>query len=215
MKWKQYFNFITRDIGGEFIFSCDYLPVLLKLKAPQFYVDLLEVWVDTRQIRSVTSNNLYTGNVIFFNNKFIRFRGNCIYDQKMHEKGVYRLKHILENNGELKCDRYFVNLGMGVNDISVLRHIYEKIPLAWKRNVREEESNISETDFILGGNTIISNLGSKQIYLQLLKKEEDEPPIFDRIKRKVESECPIFFIQEWTFTTSTLQSQETFFNQAC
>ena len=55
-KWKQYFNFVTRDIGGEFIFSCEYLPVLLKVKAPQFLMDLLEVWVDTRQIRSVKSN---------------------------------------------------------------------------------------------------------------------------------------------------------------
>ena len=184
MKWKQYFNFVTKDIGGEFIFLCDYLPILLKVKAPQFYMDLLEVWVDTRHIRSVKSNSLYTGNVILFNNKFLRFKGKCIYDQNMHEKGVYRLKHILGNNGELKSDRYFAELGLGVNDISVLRHIYANIPLVWKRNIREEENNFSETDFSLGGEVInISKLRSKQIYLQLLKKEESEPPVFDRIER--------------------------------
>ena len=138
MKWKQYFNFVTKDIGGEFIFSCDYLSVLLKVKAPQFYTDLLEVWVDTRHIRSVKSNILYTGNVILFNKKFLRFKGKCKYDENM--------------------------------------------PLAWKRNIREEENNISETDFSLGGEVInISNLRSKQIYLQLLKKKESEPPVFDRI----------------------------------
>ena len=35
----------------------------------------------------------------------------------MHEKGVYRLKHILENNGELKSDRYFAKFGLEVNEI--------------------------------------------------------------------------------------------------
>ena len=63
----------------------------------------------------------------------------------MHEKLVYRLKYMLGNNGELKFDRYFAELGLGVNDILMLRHIYVNILWLGKEN------NISETDFILGG----------------------------------------------------------------
>ena len=103
----------------------------------------------------------------------------------MHEKGVYRLKHILENNGELKSDRYFAKFGLEVNEI--YPNIYPNIP-------REEENNvnISETDFSVGGQIInISNLRSKQIYLQLLKKEKSESPVFDRIKRNYD----LFFVQ--------------------
>ena len=132
MKWKQYFNFVTRHIGGELIFSCDYLPVLLKVTAPQFYMDILEDWANTRQIRSV-SNIQYIGDVIIFNNKLIRFNGHCIYDEKMHEKGVYKLKHILGNNGKLKSDRYFARLGLEMNDIAKLKHIYANVPLVWKK----------------------------------------------------------------------------------
>ena len=39
MKWKQYFNFVTKHLGGDLIFSCDYIPGLLKVTAPQFYMD--------------------------------------------------------------------------------------------------------------------------------------------------------------------------------
>ena len=76
---------------------------------------------------------MYSGNKIFFNNKFIRFNGKCIYRENMYEKGVYRLKHILENNGELKSDRYFAELGLEVNDISMLRHIYPNIPIGLEK----------------------------------------------------------------------------------
>ena len=189
MKWKHYFNFVTRHIGGEFIFSCDYLPGLLKVTAPQFYMDILEEWVNTRHVRSI-SNNQSIGDVVIFNNKLIRYKGNCIYDKKLHEKGVYKLKHILGNDGKLKSDRYFAELGLETTDIDRLKHFYECIPLGWKRNFRKEENNNSETDFILGGTiTNISNLKSKQIYLQLIKKEKSEPLVFERIERNYGFSC--------------------------
>ena len=50
LKWKQYFDFETKTLGGRFIFSCDYLLSLLKVSLPKFYLDLLEVWKDTKKL---------------------------------------------------------------------------------------------------------------------------------------------------------------------
>ena len=147
MKWKQYFNFVTKHLGGDLIFSCDYIPGLLKVTAPQFYMDLLEGWVNTRHIRSID-----IGDVVIFNNKLIRYKGSCIYDKGLHDKGVYKLKHILENDGKLKCDRHFVDLGLEVNDIERLKHFYACLPVYWKNDIRMEEKNNSGTDFTLGEN---------------------------------------------------------------
>ena len=185
MKWKQYFNFVTKHLGGDLIFLCDYIPGLLRVTAPQFYMDLLEGWVNTRHIRSID-----IGDVVIFNNKLIRYKGSCIYDKGLYDKGVYKLKHILENDGKLKFDRHFVDLGLEVNDIERLKHFYACLPVCWKIYTRMEEKNNSGTDFTLREKTInISDVKSKQIYVQLIKKDGFKPLVFERIGRNYGFSC--------------------------
>ena len=127
---------------------------------------------------------------MIFNNKFIRDKGTCIFYDHMYRRGVYKLKHILENNGELKSDRHFVNSGLDANEIAIIRKIYESLPLSWKRNMTGEHRNAKETDFILGGTiTAISNISSKQIYLQFLKSEGNMPVVIDRLRIQYEFSC--------------------------
>ena len=132
MKWKQYFKYATKHLGGELIFSCDYLLGLLKVSLPQFYMNLLEVWMDTKDFR--VKPETFKGNEIIFNNKFIRVEGKCIFYQKLYEKNIYRLKHIMDYDGNLRSFSYFQRQGLNVNDFQILQTIYETIPVSWKRN---------------------------------------------------------------------------------
>ena len=56
----------------------------------------------------------YSGNVVLFNNKYIRVEGKCVFDGDLYRKGVYRLKDIVDNDGQLETDIYFLNLGLKV-----------------------------------------------------------------------------------------------------
>ena len=87
MKWKQYFKYATEHLGGELIFSCDYLLDLLKISLPQFYMNLLEVWMDTNDFRY--KSEIYRGNEIIFNNKFIRIEGKCVFYPNLYEKKTF------------------------------------------------------------------------------------------------------------------------------
>ena len=46
----------------------------------------------------------YSGNVVLFSNKYIRVEGKCVFDGDLYRKCVNRLKHIVDNDGQLKSD---------------------------------------------------------------------------------------------------------------
>ena len=114
MKWKQYFEVSTKHIGGKFIFSCNYLTVLLNVSLPEFYIDLLETWAKTKEFRG---NYEYLGKEVFFNNKMIRIEGKCIYNEKLFLKQMFRLEHILDRNGELNSVAFFYSKGLDYLDV--------------------------------------------------------------------------------------------------
>ena len=185
MKWKQYFKYATKHLGGRLIFSCDYLLGLLKVTLPQFYVNLLEIWMDTNDFR--IKYEPYKGNEIIFNNKFIRVKGKCIFYDSLFEKNIYKLKHILDQEGNLRSFIHFQQMGLNINDFKTIRTIYEVLPESWKRNMLRNDSN-SDNDvegiaFVLGERIIpMSDIVSKKIYVQFLKKESITPGIFDKLK---------------------------------
>ena len=186
MKWKQYFQYATNNLGGKFIFSCDFILGLLKVILPQFYINLLEVWTDTKDFQ--IKYDPYKGNEVIFNNKFIRVNGKCIFHQNLFIKNIYKLKHIMDNNGILKPITYFQQLGLEEDDIKVIKAIYGTIPINWKRNMRRNEDNTQETEgiaFVLGKNIVAMNdIVSKRIYASLIKKHSVTPEIFDKMKEK-------------------------------
>ena len=42
MKWKQFFEYIFRTVGGKLIFLCNYNPKTINIKAPNLYLDFFE-----------------------------------------------------------------------------------------------------------------------------------------------------------------------------
>ena len=210
LKWKQYFDFETRTLGGRFIFSCDYLLSLLNVSLPKFYLDLLEVWKDTKNFRKVYKHGSYSGNVVLSNNKYIRVEGKCVFDGDLHKKGVYRLKHIVDNDGQLKTDIYFLNLGLNPRELAVIQKIYNHLHWSWKRFMLKEDRGVKETNFIIGKGTVdISKISSKQIYLQFLRSNEYEPSVIARLGRQFDFSLKeienIFLRLRWCTLNSRLR----------
>ena len=66
MWWKLYFDYTFKTVGGRFIFLCNYDTILLKLKTPLFYLEILRAWQDMENNRNFNEGKI---NSIFFNNK--------------------------------------------------------------------------------------------------------------------------------------------------
>ena len=48
IKWKQYFKYLMRPMGGNLIFYCNYWRDTMKLMLPSFYQNLLKAWIDMK-----------------------------------------------------------------------------------------------------------------------------------------------------------------------
>lgn len=184
MKWKQYFQFVTKHIGGKFIFCCNYFIYLLNLSIPEFYKDLLKTWVKTRDFRG---NYNQIRKEVLFNNKMIRIEGKCSFDEKLFLKKCFRLEHIMDKNGKLFSVEYFYNKGFNYLNILSIQKIYEALPVGWKRNtentVVEKNTNVDEMTFIRNGKEIpLEKITSKDIYVELVKKVSDDSSVIEKMR---------------------------------
>ena len=194
MKWKQYFNFVTKDLGGNFIFQCNYLPGLLNIPLPLFYKELLQVWINTRGFRF--KHEMYKGNEILFNNKLILIDGKSLFDRRLFSRNMYKLEHIMDRQGELRSPFYFYNHGVTEIDIIRIKQFYRALPPSWKENMDWEgtqiDRNVDSTTFIIKGKKVrIDEIKSKNIYEEFLKIETDAPSVLEKIKKVHSIECSV------------------------
>ena len=49
MGWKKYFKYLTRKVGGLLLFFSNTTTNLLELSLPAFYLDMIEVWLVTKE----------------------------------------------------------------------------------------------------------------------------------------------------------------------
>ena len=114
-KWKQYFKFLMRPMGGNLIFYCNYWKDTVDILLPTFYQDLLCAWIDMKNYIKVEER--YRGNEIIFNNEFIQIEDHTVFNENMFLKNVYRLHHICDEDGSLKPEAYFKLMGLNEEDI--------------------------------------------------------------------------------------------------
>ena len=80
MGWKKYFKYLTRKVGGLLLFFSNTTTNLLELSLPAFYLDMIEVWLVTKEF--LLKKEISRRNEIIFNNKFIRIDGHTYFDEK-------------------------------------------------------------------------------------------------------------------------------------
>ena len=104
--------FYLKNVGGPFIFDCDYDVKFLGLSnIPIFYTDVLNTWAEVRE--QTSDNEICVGNAILWNNRHILIDGKSVYWKEWHEAGIIRIKDLLdENNGFLTLDKFLLKTGL-------------------------------------------------------------------------------------------------------
>ena len=110
MGWKKYFKYLTRKVGGLLLFFSNTTTNLLELSLPAFYLDMIEVWLVTKEF--LLKKEISRRNEIIFNNKFIRIDGHTHFDEKIFLRNVYKLHHIVDIDGNIKSGQEFQRMGL-------------------------------------------------------------------------------------------------------
>ena len=184
MKWKQYFEYSTKHVGGKFIFCCNYSIDLLNFSLPEFYIDLFRTWTETREFRGNYDN---IRKEILFNNKKIRFEGRPFYSENLHLNNIFRLEHIMDRNGDLKSEAYFHSKALNYSDILIIQKIYKALPSEWKRSIEgivaERDTDEDEMFFMKNGRRIsLAMISSKDIYTVIIKNVSDKVSVREKLR---------------------------------
>ena len=127
--------FYLKNVGGPFIFDCDYDVKFLDLSnIPIFYTDVLNTWAEVRE--QTSDNEICAGNAIVWNNRHILIDGKSVYWKEWHEAGIIRIKDLLdENNGFLTPDKFLLKTGLKA-PFTKLFGLISAIPYRWKCALR-------------------------------------------------------------------------------
>ena len=168
MKWKAYFNHICKSIGGVFIFHCNYDVSKISLKIPTFYVEILKVWQEMEECRRAGNDNI--SDEIIFNNKHVCINNQMVFDDKLYSYNIYKMHHLLSEDGSLKSVLYFQNRGLNGNDILKIYGLFDAIPSQWKRvcrfNTTHMKRNFDDhiSVKIFGNKENLDQICSKKLY---------------------------------------------------
>ena len=118
--WKSLPLEYLRDVGGEFIFYCNFsrktLPHLSGL--PLFYKDVLNAWQRIVDHTPLSKNEV--GNEIIWNNKFVTIAGKSVFYRSWCKAGVKCIKGLITEDGNLMTLNVFQhNFGIRTHFCSI------------------------------------------------------------------------------------------------
>ena len=182
VKWKKYFKFLLRPLGGNLIFYCNFTPDMISIKLPKYYQEMLSIWYDINVfIKKDTSNKR---NEIFFNNRYIQKEGKSYFHQNIFLKNTYKLHHIVDEKGELKSNTYFRSMGLNVEEITTIQEIFAHTPVEWKVKLgRNTLIDGLKIEFIFFKNVFqFESVCSKKLYRACIQKMADIPVSFRNLE---------------------------------
>ena len=100
-QWVEIPSFYLENVGGPFIFYCDYDPSILNLSNMQqhaFYIDILKAGTEVQSLCKADSHQNYIRSSILWNNKNITTEGKSIYWREWHTAGIDRVEDLPDEN---------------------------------------------------------------------------------------------------------------------
>ena len=182
--WKSLPFEYLRDVGGEFIFYCNFslktLPHLSGL--PLFYKYVLNAW--QRIVDHTPLNKNEVENEIMWNNKFVTIAGKSVFYRSWYEAGVKCIKDLITEDGNLMTlDVFKHTFGIRTHFLQYLG-LLNAIPTSWKKKLRnsynDNESNDCENKVI-----DIQNISSKVLRNILTKQIFEKPTSLRKLEKAV------------------------------
>ncbi|KAL9987009.1 hypothetical protein ACROYT_G001243 [Oculina patagonica] len=96
-KWCAAFSLATTHLGGTFLFECnfDIHDLNLPSELPSFYKEILSAWQEIHSTDPSSADEYR--NEIIWNNRFIRIDGKPIFFLTWYQKGVVKIRDLLED----------------------------------------------------------------------------------------------------------------------
>ena len=134
-QWMSIPLFYLKNVGGPFIFDCDYDVKFLGLNnIPAFYTDVLNAWAEVRE--QTSDNEICVRNIIIWNNKHILIDGKSVYWKEWHDAGILRIKDLLdESNRFITPNKFLIKTGLNAR-FTKLFGLISAIPFRWKCALR-------------------------------------------------------------------------------
>ena len=141
-QWMEIPSFHLENVGGSFIFDCDYDPCLLNFSnMPAFYINILKAWTEVQRLYKADLHQDNIRSTILWNNKNITIEGKSIYWKKWHTAGIDRLEDLLdENNSFLGYYQFCRKTGLKP-PFTKFFGLIAAIPSKWKQTLRSGLNN--------------------------------------------------------------------------
>ena len=144
--WMAIPSSYLQNVGGTFIFECNYEVDLLDLNGlPEFYANILKAWSEIKS-ECIPENHLQIPDEILWNNKNITIAGKSIYYKDWHTVGIRKIEDLL--NGENKFTSY-QNLSQKVGKrfpFTKLLGLINAIPDSWKQKLKTQSRFNNDND---------------------------------------------------------------------
>ena len=90
----NFLNFYLHNVGGPFLLQCNYDTASFAKNIPKIYTECLKEW-EIHQQKQVSASSHILDQIIW-NNKFIKIGGRSLYRCALVNKGIVRVKDILD-----------------------------------------------------------------------------------------------------------------------
>ena len=96
-QWKVIPIHFLKNVGGRFLFKCNYDIKTLNVKIPPMYKRIIQVWSELTQNTPQTVNQIR--NEFLWNNRFILINHKSVWWRNWHDQGLNRIENILTPDG--------------------------------------------------------------------------------------------------------------------
>ena len=172
-QWMSIPLFYLKNVGGPFIFDCDYDVKFLGLNnIPAFYTDVLNAWAEVRE--QTSDNEICVRNIIIWNNKHILIDGKSVYWKEWHDAGILRIKDLLdESNRFITPNKFLIKTGLKA-PFTKLFGLISAIPFRWKCALRPAFI-MNNQDIEQNTTKVINAITSKKARNILIQRKFVEP----------------------------------------
>ena len=181
--WKLFLNFYLKNVGGKFLFHCNFDYRKLPVAVPEFYKKCIQTWSSLNENNPSTTKDV--ANQILWNNRFICIGKNSVYNRRISSVGLNKIGDLYDGAGLLVFNMEPLRSILSPSDMYLLISMLDAMPLVWRNLLNGSKSSIAlltspfepNSFNILYESDIIplENVQSKSLYNKFVSKVCTKP----------------------------------------
>ena len=168
------------------MFHCNFNYVKLPITPPEFYKECIVAWTRLNEDNSLErGQSSEIANQVIWNNQFICIESKSIYNSRLINLGIVRIRDLYDTRGEFKSYKEPLYSTLTPVEHFLLFSLFNALPEEWRKILKTNKNFISsithdliQSDFILrieGKKVNFQNLKSKSLYESFVSKISSVP----------------------------------------